>query len=152
MQLREKGGRSDNFGSPTAPVPAIFVFSFFLRAVSLSFWAYFSLVWRRLGSEVGNSQISSVLTSCFSTFPFHILYGARAPERDLATLGGEVARFLQRLEVVSIGRAPCDELGKAEARIGRTNYSSNYSSKFVRIRQTSPEFANMENSRKSEKF
>ena len=29
---------------------------------------------------------------------------------------------------------------------------TNYSSKFVRIRQNSPEFANMENSRKSEKF
>ena len=83
------------------------VFSFFLRAFFLfRFGAYFSLVWRRLGSEVGNSQISSILASCFSTFPFHTQYGARAPERDLATRGGEVARFLQSLEVVSIWTRP----------------------------------------------
>ena len=77
------------------------------KGAEATFWlAYFSVVWRRLGSEVGNSQISSILASCFSTFPFHTQYGARAPERDLATRGGEVARFLQSLEVVSIWTRP----------------------------------------------
>ena len=116
------------------------------------------------GRERSNSQLLSLaFSAAFSRSKFNIFV------TEGGLLESDLASLVEVTSTSLFGRHYADVLtldlvcaGSCTQKVARNHFiletwitmpgRTNYSSKFVRIRQNSPEFANMENSRKSEKF